>query len=309
MNKIERSTKFWIIRSGIEAKCFESFYTDKCVALGWDKIGSVLLSDKIISLDSIKSLVSKEYGVILNKGQKEEKINRKIGDIASKIYRFAYEVQIGDIILTPSDKDVLIGRIAGEVTIVSGKYNTDPQNVEEKLIGQLNKVRRVEWLERIERDKLEPNIRLALRVVHGISQITQEQVICEINRTIYSLYEYGEATHSVYRIRNQQEIDFKKYAVFIECIKDVYDILCEKQEEKLVIKTNVQSPGPVELIGKYGIISDIVIAVRYLLKNEDVGIDKLGTSAERIKELKESSYKNITDDEYIDYVFPVSGTY
>lgn len=309
MNTIERGTKYWVIRSGIEAKCFENFYQDKCVALGWDKIAQELSSDTIVGLDAIKEYVVQKYGEILDNGQKSASLNRRIGDIASKIYKFVYEVQDGDIILTPGEREVLIGRISGGTEIINGKYNVEQETAEEKLLGQLNKVRKVEWLRRVNRDMLEPNIRLCLRVMHGISLINQEQVITEINREIYDLYEYGEETHSIYRIRNQEEIDFIKYATFIKCIKDVYDILSEDKDEKLLIKTNVQSPGPVELIGKNVLINNIILATGYLLKNDDTGMERLGKFIQRIKELKEKSYNSIADDEYIDYDFPVGGTY
>lgn len=309
MNAIEKSTKYWVIRSGIEAKCFEEFAFDSCVALGWDKIGMALLNENCISIDYIKELVGREYGEIFSSSKNEKSVNRKIGDIASKLYKFVYEVKVGDIILTPGENEVLIGKITGETEIIQGKYNVRPESESEKLIGQLNKVRSVKWIKRIEKDKLEPNIKLCLRVVHGISQITHEQVITEINRTLYSLYEYGNLSHSVYRIRNQKEVDFEKYAIFIACVKDVYDVFREEDNERLVIKTNIQSPGPIELIGETELISKITRAVRYILKNDSSEIHELGNKSEKVRRLKETEYSNIGNLDYEDYDFPMSGTY
>lgn len=309
MNTIEKSTKYWVIRSGIEAKCFEEFAFDSCVALGWDKIGMALLNENCISIDYIKELVGREYGEIFSSSKNEKSVNRKIGDIASKLYKFVYEVKVGDIILTPGENEVLIGKITGETEIIQGKYNVRPESESEKLIGQLNKVRSVKWIKRIEKDKLEPNIKLCLRVVHGISQITHEQVITEINRTLYSLYEYGNLSHSVYRIRNQKEVDFEKYAIFIACVKDVYDVFREEDNERLVIKTNIQSPGPIELIGETELISKITRAVRYILKNDSSEIHELGNKSEKVRRLKETEYSNIGNLDYEDYDFPMSGTY
>lgn len=309
MNRIDKDTRYWVIRPGIEAKCFENFYHDGCVALGWERIGNIVLKDKYISMDSIKELVTMEYGDILQENRNVREFNRKIGDIASKIYKFIYEVKVGDIILTPGESEVLMGKIIGEPEIISNKYNVNPESEDEKLIGQLNKVRKVQWLKRIDKKLLEPNIKLCLRVVHGISCITQEQVITEINRTIYSFYEYNNLTHSIYRVRNQKEVDFEKYAVFIACLKDVYDIFCEEQKEKLVIKTNVQSPGPIELIGGNNLINKITLAVRFILKNDDQSLKQLGNKSNELRKLKEKSYGNVKDDEYKDYDFPAGGTY
>lgn len=308
MNIISESTQYWVIRSGIEAKCFEQFYRDGCVALGWDKVGKSILNENSVSLDYVKDVVAREYGEVLYERLNSKAINRKIGDIASKIYKFVHEVQVGDIVLTPGDRDVLIGTVTGELILTEGRYNTEPSNLDEKFIGQLNKIRTVRWMERIDKNKLEPNIRLCLRVIHGISQITQEQVITEINRTLYSMYEFGNKTHSIYRIRNEKEVEFKKYAKFIECINKVYDVF-GTDDERLVIKTNVQSPGPIELIGNKELISKIVAAVAFLLKNDLSGLDKLEGNKEKIQEIKEKKYDDVADEEYADYDFPMIGTF
>lgn len=309
MNIIDKNTRYWVIRPGIEAKCFENFYHDGCVALGWDRIGNIVLNDNYISMDSIKELVTIEYGDILQKNRSVKEINRKIGDIASKIYKFIYEVKIGDIILTPGENEVLMGKIIGDPEIILNKYNVNQESDDEKLIGQLNKMRKVQWLERVEKKSLEPNIQLCLRVVHGISRITQEQVITEINRTIYSFYEYENLTHSIYRVRNQKEVDFEKYAVFIACLKDVYDIFCEDKKEKLVIKTNVQSPGPIELIGGNDLINKITLAVKFILKNDIQSLSKLKSKNKELENLKKKSYGNVDDNDYKDYDFPAGGIY
>ena len=41
MKEIQRDTKYWLIRPGVGAKCFEAFYKDNCIAIGWDKIGNI----------------------------------------------------------------------------------------------------------------------------------------------------------------------------------------------------------------------------------------------------------------------------
>lgn len=307
MNSIDKSTQYWLIRPGIEGKCFEDFYADSCVALGWDRIGDILLRDSYISLEKIKELVTSKYNDFFLNDKKSR--NRKVGDIASKIYKFCYEVKVGDIILTPGNNEVIIGKVVGEVEIVPNKYNSAPKSEEEKLIGNLNKVREVQWIKRIKRDFLEPNIKLCLRTVHGISQIKQEQVITEINRTLYNFYEYKNLAHSIYRIKNETGIDFNKYAVFIACIKDVYDILDKEKTGKLVIKTNVQSPGPIELIGNIGIVDKINSAVKFILKNDNEELKKMGNHSEELRKLKKNTYANIDEEEYRDYDFPSSGTY
>lgn len=303
MNEIQRDTKYWLIRPGVGAKCFEDFSRDSCIAIGWDKIKNIESGEDIVSLDGLKELVRVKYQEMLL-GRNEKSINRKVGDIASKIYKFTYEIKKDDIIITPGDDEVLIGKVVSDVEIVNGLYNTDPTSKEEEMIGELNKVRKVVWLDKIKRDKLEPNIKLELRVVHGISQISNEQVITEINRTIYSMYEYNNVGHSIYRIKNEEAIDFEKYAKFITGIKEIYSICKENENEKLFIKTNIQSPGPIELIGSMVVIERITLLSRYIFKKEKIDEGVLMPYKEKIESLK----KQYDDENYDDYDFPCGGT-
>lgn len=301
MKEIQKDTKYWLIRPGVGAKCFEDFYRDNCIAIGWDKIGNINDGTSITSLDSLKELVKYRYSEMLSDGRNS--INRKVGDIASKIYRFTYDVKENDIIITPGDEEVLIGRVVGELEIVKGLYNTQPRSKEEELIGELNKVRKVVWLDRIKREKLEPNIRLELRVVHGISLISNEQVITEINRTIYSIYEYNNVGHSVYRIKNEEEIDFEKYAKFIQGIKEIYSLCRVNEEERLYIKSNIQSPGPIELIGSTDIIVKITAFSKYIFKKEEIDQNMLMPYREQIEQLR----NRYDGDDFTDYDFPCGG--
>lgn len=302
---IQNETKYWLVRPGVDAKCFNDFYRDKCIALGWDRIDNLYGDQLSISFDSVKDMVWQEYGEFLEENRKIKSINRKIGDIASKVYRFVYELKENDIIITPGDREVLIGKVVGKVRIVKGLYNTSQETKEEQLIGELNKVRDVVWLKRIDREKLEPNIRLELRVVHGISQISNEQVITEINRTLFDSYEYNNVGHSIFRIRNEEAIDFEKYADFISCIRDIYSIVKTEDDEYLSIKTNIQSPGPIELIGSSILLGQISMLARHILKREDISSCNNYNNHPKIEELKQK-YKN---HDYEDYDFPCGGTF
>lgn len=207
---IGKDTNYWLIRPGINNICFEQFKRDSVVAIGWDRIGNIN-SDTIVELEKIKYIVAHEYEDLLQEKKGTRERRRKISDIASKIYRFLYEIKIGDIVICPGNDSVLIGKIQGKVYISDGKYKVSDSKDNDEYIGNLNKVRNVEWINEIKRENLEPNIKLELRVVHGLSQINRMQVISEINRAIYSFYTYNNETHSIYRIKNQEDIEFVKY--------------------------------------------------------------------------------------------------
>lgn len=298
--EIKQDTKYWLIRPGVNSTFFDAFYKDGCVAMGWDRIGKIDEDENIHSLEDLKRLVAEKYKDLLQGKDSIREYKRKVSDIASKIYKFTYEVNEGDIIITPGDTSVLIGRVVGEVEIVNNKYMPEIKIDEEKYIGQLNKTRKVEWIKKINKSKLEPNIKLELRVVHGISRISNKQVITEINRTIYNYFTYNNEGHSIYKIKNEESIDFEKYAKFIACINDIYSNV-KNDNSKLYIKANINSPGPIELIGQVQIVEKITNIMYCVFKISDnrVPVD----DQELVVEMKQR-YEGIT---YDDYDFPCGG--
>lgn len=301
---IGKDTNYWLIRPGINNICFEQFKRDSVVAIGWDRIGNIN-SDTIVELEKIKYIVAHEYEDLLQEKMGTRERRRKISDIASKIYRFLYEIKIGDIVICPGNDSVLIGKIQGKVYISDGKYKVSDSKDNDEYIGNLNKVRNVEWINEIKRENLEPNIKLELRVVHGLSQINRMQVISEINRAIYSFYTYNNETHSIYRIKNQEDIEFVKYAKFIECINAVYERIGETDqisEHNLYIKSNINSPGPIDIFGTPDLVYRITEMVEIILKKGN--IENASESDENwISEMQDKYNGN-----YDDYVFPSGGS-
>lgn len=300
--EIKRDTCYWLVRPGINAKCYDDFYKDSCVAIGWDRIGKIDLENHMTSLDELKYLVETKYQDLLSKKTSDREYKRKISDIATKIYRFTYEVKEGDIIITPGEDSVLIGRIVGEVEIVKGKYMSKPESSEEEYIGELNKARKVIWLKRIDKTKLEPNIKLELRVVHGLSLISNEQVITEINRTIYSFYTYNNVGHSIYKIKNEDAIDFERYAKFISCVYDIYSRI-KTENDNLYIKANINSPGPIELFGDFRVIESITTIMHIIFKSTDEHREREIHNRVMIEDLQQK-YAGLN---YDDYEFPSGG--
>lgn len=301
---IHKETKYWIIRSGIENEFFNEFYNDSCIAMGWDRITDIERIKKTEDTRTLKELVKVTYPELDEKYSKAS-LTRKIGDITMKIYRFINEVKIGDIIVTPGSEEVLIGKIVSEPYIVDS-YKKNVSGTE--LMGNLNKARKVEWLKKIRKVDLEPNFRLILRVYHGVAHINNEQVITEINRSLYNFYVEDNKGHSIFRITEEKEVDFEKYAYFIKSINELYKILKPEGEvRKLTIKTNVQSPGPIELIGEFSLVNKIVLALKVFLKNDGNALNAMDEESQ--KRVNKYMEQNNPEYEYEDYDFPSHGNY
>ena len=289
-----------LVRPGINGLCFDSFKRDSVIAIGWDRIGKIDENEALMSIEKVKHLVSQQYSDLLEKKASQREYRRKVTDIASKIYRFTYELKKGDYVVCPGDNSVLIGTVCGDVRIVDGKYDSGNE-IDDGYIGELNKVRDVKWIKEIDKSNLEPNIKLELRVIQGLSQINKEQVITEINRSIYNLYSYNNKTHSVFRIKNEKEIDFFKYANFIECVNNVYKKV-NSENEQLYIKTNINSPGLIEFIGKtQRVVVTFTKIVDIVLNNKSIPEELQG------EHWIEDMQEQYTGYNYDDYEFPSGG--
>ena len=95
----------WGIHAGREGEAHSLFIKDMVIGIGWPKMGDLSLIDN--NRDAFKAAYEIHYP------------NDKKGAIpvkAGMLYRFVYEMQIGDFIIYPSkfDKKIHIGRITGE---------------------------------------------------------------------------------------------------------------------------------------------------------------------------------------------------
>jgi len=125
----------WGIHAGSLGQVDKYFLskTNPCVAIGWHEIGD--LSKIENDRDKFKEELVKVYPSI-KKGA--------ISTSAGMLYRFTYEIQIGDLVVYPSkqDKQVHIGEIVGNY-----EYKPD-------LINLYPNIRRVKWIKSVPRSYL-----------------------------------------------------------------------------------------------------------------------------------------------------------
>jgi restriction system protein len=102
----------WGMHAGKNGEADPIFLKKNAVALGWDEIGdlSKINSDR----ESFKEVINRAYP---NKKQISTAID------AGQLFRFAYEIQPGDLIIYPSkrDREVHMGRIDGNYFFVPGE--------------------------------------------------------------------------------------------------------------------------------------------------------------------------------------------
>lgn len=126
--------KVWGIHAGALGEVDSKFLSKSkpCVAIGWDEVGD--LSKIPAERENFKEKIFKAYPD-MKKGA--------IPTSAGMLYRFVYEIQVGDIIVYPSkvDKFIHIGK-------VTGAYEYNPS-----IDKYYPNIRPVDWLKHIPRTK------------------------------------------------------------------------------------------------------------------------------------------------------------
>lgn len=125
---------FWMVRAGAENELIDSFYENGQVAIGWREIGN---------LSDYETFGDLEEGL---KKIFEDKNTRQISGCAGQLFRFAYEIEEGDIVLTynQTNRTYLVGE-------VNGPYLWNPLTTPDTYPH----VREVNWRNIIHRDEFD----------------------------------------------------------------------------------------------------------------------------------------------------------
>jgi restriction system protein len=151
----------WLVRAGEKGYMFEEFIEKNVVAIGWIKIGDL---SSVSSRKEIKDIIRNKYP-----NYKDSAVNITAG----QIFRFRFTLKKGDQVITynPETRNYHIGKIVSDY-----EYN-------ETLLNGMKHIRKVEWGEKISRDKLSPGARNTLGSIMTIIKIPPE-VNQEINELL-----------------------------------------------------------------------------------------------------------------------------
>lgn len=238
--------KYWLVSSGKDKNLQNPFIKNSIIGLAWDKVSidEVLENTK----ENLKTILEDRYKNVKTRYSTEKAFKSYISNVTNKLIRFVKEIKLGDIIVLKdrgNDK-IYFGKIISEC-----KHYGHSDLFVDDIVGSCNKIRKVRWLKDINKNFVGSELKLAFTARHALSLIQAEKTKDEINRTIFSYFYRGENLHIVFDVNLKTNISqdlFKEFQDFIydlkkECLKE------KKSENNFNIKTNVQSPGPIEFFG------------------------------------------------------------
>lgn len=214
----------WMVRAGEGAIKFYDFKKKSVIAIGWGGIGNL---KNVKDQAKIKELVSKAYS--------EEKPGH-IAISAGQVSRFRFDFKPGDHVITynPQERKYLVGEISGE-------YEYD-----RKLIEDYPNIRKVKWIEEIDRDRLSTSTKNTLGAISTIFHVGDyaKEEILNLLHGKETPAELPDETVDI--IKEDMKLNAHEF------IKDKVNALGWEDMEKLVAgvlramgyKTRITPPGP-----------------------------------------------------------------
>lgn len=261
--------KYWLFSSGKSEDLFESFDRDGLIGIGWDKISLEEIQKN--TENELKELFKKKYAFLEKRYNSDKGFVQYTSLTVNKLRRFVNEINLGDIIVL---KDRGKNQIKFGKVISEAKSSNDIRLMIDDSLGYCNKIRKVKWMKTINKDETQSELRLALTARHAVSMINEEKVKEEVNREIFSLFYRNNNLHMVFRVEKETSIDFDKFNEFQNVINELKQECLKKTktENRLNIKTNVQSPGPIEYFGNPEIIQYIYDSIETIGATGMIGV-------------------------------------
>lgn len=234
---IPTETGYWLVRAD-GGKYYEDFFLNNFISI----------SDNAITLESIKETESLT-GITVDhyKNLYLEKYSdwnsQQISHAASRTFKFIEEMKIGDLILVPSKKsqDFLIGIITDDPYEISEDDLVD-QNEVHYSINPFLKRRKITWLKEVNRSEISEKLYWILSAHQTIFDLEKEKEY--INQLLAPIYSQGGVLHSTLKISKKEGLNSSEWLKLYSLINSIV----EEDEEEVIIKSNVQSPGLLEFV-------------------------------------------------------------
>lgn len=235
---INEKRRYWLVRTD-SGTLWEQFRSEDFIGINWNEFSNIEELEKSKTDKCIESNIKKKIQEIYEVEQG--------GRILNQINRFLFDINIVDIVMIPSQNSSIIS--FGEVISDVYKYTLTDDDIDNEKCDFIKR-RNIKWIKDISKKHLDPVLFKMLQAHQAISNA--DLYAHEIDRALELLYIKGDKTHLTIMVNTRGDIKGKDLYAIQKLVYNSLDI----DDETLVMKINVQSPGPIEFITTH--IWDIV---------------------------------------------------
>lgn len=249
---VDSNTNYWFTRAN-KGAYFDSFNVGGYIAIGWNEISFNDL--QTLSPETIKEKILEVYTK-----------TKKPGSAYNQMMKFTSEIKIDDIVIVPSiaPNDLLVG------TVTSAPYTETEENIQQETnICPFNKRIKVKWEGIIKNRDIDPSL---FKLVYSGQTITDANAYKKfINRGLYDSYIEDNSMSITFKVREDENVNAFAYNQFLSSILSMAEILKNQDNQDITIRTNVQSQGPLELLGDPEIMANIGMIIEWVFKFSALG--------------------------------------
>ncbi|WP_449456979.1 hypothetical protein [Streptococcus suis] len=245
---VNSSKDYWFIRAN-KGEFYESFLLGGYIAIGWN----------FITLEDLEQL---DETAIKSRLKEHDRKMEKPGSAYNQMMRFAYQIQIGDIVIVPSQapNDLLVGEVKSKPYTEKDEIIEDASNV-----CPYNKRINVEWLGVIRNKDIDPQLFKLVYAGHTVSDANSYKKY--INRGLYDVYIDGNEMSMTFKVQEEENINAFAYSTFLHHTLSMTRILQENLDshKQITLRTNVQSKGPIEFLGDPAVLLPVMTFLTFML--------------------------------------------
>ncbi len=238
VGSLARNIHYWMVRTN-GGQYYNAFRQGNFVALAIPGAYQEIVGRAAQFRDNVEQCKATIARAIPNNNRQDPRAHSLL---VNHIYRIAFAMKEGDIVLMPS---------AGASLISIGRIMESEITRDVEIAGQFSLARRVEWITEIPKRTLDPCLYRALGAHQAISDVTGYKEYIE--RNYNSFFSLGDECHYVLTL-NSQQINARSFAQLISTVLNVSDDISKNFElginvNEVNMSTYLNSPGKIDLRG------------------------------------------------------------
>ncbi|WP_025114444.1 hypothetical protein [Lysinibacillus fusiformis] len=263
--EIPSSTGYWLVRAD-GGKFYEDFFLNNFIAISDNEITLSMIME--CDFESLAGNVIEHYKRLYSETFKKDWSSQQIAHAAGRTQKFIDEMNIGDLILVPSKKSItfLIGVVTSEVYEITEEEVTSKIEVNYSINPYLKR-RKVTWLKEVSRNEISEKLYWILSAHQTIFNLSEQRDY--INQLLAPVYVQDNLCHGTLKISKEEGLDTDEWYELYSIIKQQSD----NMNDRMIVKSNVQSPGLLELVSNNPIT---VISTIIVLSGAVMGEIKIG---------------------------------
>ncbi|WP_078410304.1 restriction endonuclease [Priestia abyssalis] len=283
--EIDDDRNYWLVRTKAGAY-FDEFFIGNYIAIGWDEFTDFSKFKEKRKNDTIAKEIEVAYP------------EEQPGRIYGQIHRFLYEMQIGDVVMIPSESSTLIR--FGVIQSGPKIREVSETKIDEGACPYV-KARTVEWIKTVNRLDLDPYLFRMMQSHQTISNANDYAHF--IDRTLHSFFIKNGKAYLVLPVEKEGDIPAYDLVNFVNSIVDLVPMVnkiagIEEEYDKkdLDLKLNVQSPGFTEFFSNApNLILGIGLLIVFLTGSKFKGVSKSN-------EEHEAHFKGLFEDKLLEQI-------